>query len=62
VVSEPGEAARVRELLGVELSEHEVEGLLGAYEVLARAVAAFATEELRAVEPALRSIPGPPWP
>jgi cytochrome c553 len=52
-------AEHVREIIGTELSESEVAGLATYYAALAAAVAAFATEELRWVEPALRSVPAP---
>ena len=49
------------ELAGVELRDPgEVEALAATYGALVRGIAAFPYAELRRVEPALRSQPGPP--
>jgi len=49
----------VRRIVGVELSDAEVEALATYYANLARSVAAFPADDLRRTEPPLRSIPGP---
>jgi len=52
-------AQHVRDVVGAQLTDHDVEALATYYANLAQLVAAFATEELRWVEPPLRSTPGP---
>ena len=52
----------VREVIGTRLTDAEAEALAAYYEALSRAVQTFATDELRNVEPPLRSVPGPPRP
>src|SRR5205807_394277 len=49
----------VRAVIGAELDDREVEALIDAYAALARGVDSFPSEELRSLEPPLRSIPGP---
>ena len=49
----------VREVIATPLSDADAEALAAYYEALARAVQTFATDELRNVEPPLRSVPGP---
>ena len=49
----------VRQIVGVELSDTEAEALAAWYANLARSVAAFPAEDLKRIEPPLRSIPGP---
>jgi cytochrome c553 len=49
----------VRRIVGVELSDAEVEALAAWYANLARGVAAFPAEDLKWTEPPLRSVPGP---
>jgi cytochrome c553 len=49
----------VRRVVGVALSDAEVEALAAYYATLARSVAAFPADDLRRTEPPLRSIPGP---
>jgi hypothetical protein len=49
----------VREAVGGGVSDAEAEALAAYYTTLARAVAAFPTEQLRDVEPPLRSTAGP---
>ena len=49
----------VRRVVGVELTDAEVEALATYYANLARSVAAFPAEDLKRTEPPLRSIPGP---
>jgi hypothetical protein len=49
----------LRQLLHVEVTEAEAEAVLASYLALSRAAAALPVE-LREIEPALRSIPGPP--
>jgi len=55
-------AQHVREVIGTQLTDAEAEALAAYYEALSRAVQTFATDELRNVEPPLRSVPGPPRP
>jgi cytochrome c553 len=52
----------VRQVTGLELSDQEADALAAYYATLARGVAAFPVEELKTVEPALRSVPAPPRP
>ena len=59
-MAEPAAGEVVREIVGVELSEQEAAALVDWYTVLARGVANFPQADLKAVEPPLRSIPGPP--
>ena len=56
--SAAGEA--VRQVVGAELSDAEAAALADCYAALARGVAAFPQADLKAVEPPLRSTPGPP--
>jgi hypothetical protein len=49
----------VRAIMGVELSDDDAKALAAAYASLARGVAAFPADDVRNVEPPLRSIPGP---
>ncbi len=51
--------AEVRRVVGVALSDAEVQALATYYANLARSVAAFPAEDLKRIEPPLRSIPGP---
>jgi hypothetical protein len=50
---------KLRDVIGVDLSDADADALASYYASLSDAVAAFATEELRNVEPALRAVPGP---
>jgi hypothetical protein len=54
----PGDAASQR--IGVALSDQEAAALADWYADIARAVAEFPQADLKAVEPPLRSTPGPP--
>jgi hypothetical protein len=47
------------ELVDLEVSHSEAEALAALYGATARGVAAFPTDELRLVEPPLRSVAGP---
>jgi cytochrome c553 len=58
-VAEPGASEVVRHAVGVDLSEQEVAALADWYAAIARGVAAFPQADLKAVEPPLRSTPGP---
>jgi hypothetical protein len=58
-MAERAELDRVRATIGTELSDAQAEALATYYAALSRAVAAFATDELRNVEPPLASTPGP---
>ena len=49
----------VRRIVGVELTDAEVEALATYYASLARSLAAFPAADLKGTEPPLRSIPGP---
>jgi hypothetical protein len=51
--------AWVREIVAGGVTDAEAEALAAYYATLAKAVSAFPTEELRATEPPLRSVPGP---
>ena len=59
IMSEPLLPQRVREIVGVELTDQEADGLAAWYAGLARGVAAFSATDLKRVEPPLRSVPGP---
>ena len=50
----------VREQVGGELTEQEALALSEWYAGQAKLLAAFPTADVKAVEPPLRSIPGPP--
>ena len=52
----------VRAVLGPDIGDAEAETVVASYLALARAVAAFPSHELLAVEPPLRSAPGPARP
>ena len=58
-MAEQADIERVRRLVGANVTDEQVRALTSYHETLAQAVAAFATAELRAVEPPLRSVPGP---
>ena len=49
----------VRRIMGIELAEQDVEALASWYAGFARGVAAFPADDLKRVEPPLRSTPGP---
>jgi hypothetical protein len=49
----------VRRIIGVEISDAEAEALAASYANVARGVSAFPAEDLKGVEPPLRSVPGP---
>jgi hypothetical protein len=49
----------MRHIVGAELSDAEAEALAAWYANLARSVAAFPADDLKPVEPPLRSLPGP---
>ena len=53
------EIERVRGIVGAHVTDEQAQALTTYYANLAQAVAAFATDELRQVEPPLRSIAGP---
>jgi hypothetical protein len=50
----------VRDRVGTVLSDQEAEVLVAWYANLARGVASFPLDELKGVEPPLRSVAGPP--
>jgi hypothetical protein len=50
---------QLRDLLQQPLSDADADRLLASYDALARAVAEFPLDDLREIEPALRSTPGP---
>ena len=47
------------EWAGLRLSDEEAERLAAAYRLIERDLAAFPADELKHVEPPLRSVPGP---
>jgi hypothetical protein len=49
----------VRRVIGVPLPDEDVAALAAVYASLSRNVASFPAHDLQAVEPPLRSIPGP---
>jgi hypothetical protein len=49
----------IRRLIGADLSHQELQALVDWYTAQAKLVAAFPTEDLKGVEPPLRSVPGP---
>ncbi|HLZ28262.1 MAG TPA: hypothetical protein VKV73_13165 [Chloroflexota bacterium] len=49
----------IRRVVGLELAEQDVEALAGWYAGFARGVAGFPADDLKRVEPPLRSVPGP---
>jgi cytochrome c553 len=49
----------MRHIVGADLSDAEAEALAAWYANLARSVAAFPGDDLKRVEPPLRSLPGP---
>lgn len=51
--------ARVAERIGRDLSDAEAEALAAAYSTMANAIAKFPEDELKGVEPPLRSLPTP---
>jgi cytochrome c553 len=59
-MAEPAAGEAVRQVVGAELSDAEAAALADWYAALARGVAAFPQADLKAVEPPLRSTPGPP--
>jgi len=52
----------LRRIVGVELSDPDAEALATWYANLARSVATFPAQDMKDVEPPLRSIPGPKAP
>jgi hypothetical protein len=58
-VAEPAAGEAVRQIVGAELSVEEAFTLADWYAALARGVAAFPQDDLKAVEPPLISTPGP---
>ena len=52
-------ADMVRLLLGVDIDDQAAAALVDWYATLSRGVAAFPEADLKAVEPPLRSTPGP---
>jgi hypothetical protein len=58
-VSEPLSKDEIRTIVGIELSDQDAEALAGWYAGFARGVAAFPADDLKRVEPPLRSVPGP---
>jgi hypothetical protein len=61
-VSESLGQDEIRRILGVEVSAQDVEALAGWYAGFARQVAAYPQDDLKRVEPPLRSVPGPSAP
>lgn len=59
-MAEPAAGEAVRQILGVQLSDPEAAALADWHAALARGVAAFPQADVQAVEPPLRSTPGPP--
>jgi cytochrome c553 len=59
-VPEPAAGEAVRQIVGAGLSEEDAAALAEWYAALARGVTAFPQQDLKAVEPPLRSTPGPP--
>jgi hypothetical protein len=59
-VPEPAAGDVVRQRVGVALSDQEAAALADWYADIVRGVAAFPQADLTAVEPPLRSTPGPP--
>jgi hypothetical protein len=49
----------IRRLIGADVSQGELQALIDWYTAQARLVAAFPAEDLKRVEPPLRSVPGP---
>jgi len=49
----------VREIVGADLTDLEAEALVAAYAAVAHLVARFPIDELRELEPPLRSFGGP---
>jgi hypothetical protein len=58
-MSEPLLPQHVRDVVGVELSDQAAEALVNWYAGFARGVAAFPADDLKRVEPPLRSVAGP---
>lgn len=58
-MAEPHENRRVQEIVGDDITDEEVDGLLGTSAALSRSIAGFPFADLRAVEPPLRSLAGP---
>jgi len=59
-MAEPAAGEAVRQVVGAQLSDREAAALANWYAALARGVADFPQADLKAVEPPLRSTPGPP--
>ena len=53
-------ADAVRQIIGTPLTDREAAALREWHTALSRAVAAFPAADLKAVEPPLHSVPGPP--
>jgi hypothetical protein len=49
----------IRRVIVADLSQPELQALVDWYTAQARLVAAFPADDLKAVEPPLRSLPGP---
>jgi hypothetical protein len=58
-MAEQHEKRRVQEIVGDQITDDEVDALLGTSAALSRSIAGFPFAELRAVEPPLRSLAGP---
>jgi hypothetical protein len=58
-VAEPAAGEAVKRVVGDGLSEEDALALTDWYAAIARGVAAFPQDDLKTVEPPLRSIPGP---
>ncbi len=58
-MAEAAERDRVRAIIGTPLSDEEADALIVTSTMLSRALAQVSHAELRAVEPALLSVPNP---
>jgi cytochrome c553 len=58
-VSESLSKDEIRRIIETELSEQDAEALAGWYAGFARGVASYPPDDLKRVEPPLRSVPGP---
>jgi hypothetical protein len=58
-VNESLSKEHIRQIVGAALSDQDAEALAGWYAGFSRGVAAFPAQDLKRVEPPLRSTPGP---
>jgi len=58
-VSEPLSKEQIRRIVGAHLSDQDAEALAGWYASFGAGVEAFPEQDLKRVEPPLRSTPGP---